>query len=176
MRLSEDNTMVNIGKFSAAVGLKGEVRVNLYAKDSENLNEGTVLYADTQAGVRTFNVLSVRLQKGKQVIRMAEVASREEADVLRGLEIYINEEDLAELPEGEYYFRELIGMEVYDRASEAGIGKLSYIIDGPAQNIYAVERDSGKEVLIPAVDAFVKDIDPDAGIITVELIPGFLDL
>lgn len=167
--------MVNIGRFSAAVGLRGEVRVTLYAKDSENLHVGTVLRADTKDGGRTFDVLALRMQKGKPVVKLAGIESREAADGLRGLEVYISEDELAELPEGEYYFRELIGLCVYDRASGRNVGILNDIIEGAAQNTYEVKTEDGREVLIPAVDAFVKEIDTAAGIITVELIPGFLD-
>ena len=169
-----DNTMVNIGRFSGAVGLKGEVRVTLYARDSENLHKDSVLYTEGKSGVVQLHVLSVRYQKGKPVIRTEEVTAREGAEALNGLEIYIHEDDLAELPEGEYYFREIIGLEVFDRASGGYIGFVDDIVDNPAQNIYIVKNERGDEILIPDVDAFIKEIDPERGVVEVELIEGMM--
>ncbi|MBR0374904.1 MAG: 16S rRNA processing protein RimM [Mogibacterium sp.] len=165
--------MVNIGRFSGAVGLKGEVRVTLYAKDSENLHEESTLRVDGPSGEEVYRVLGIRYQKGRPVVRLDRVTTRDAAEALNGREVYIHEDDLVPLPEGEYYFRDLIGLRVVDRQSGEDIGVLEDIIENPAQNIYVVVRDN-REVLIPAVDAFVKEIDPAQGVIWIELIEGML--
>ena len=163
MALKDDNTMVNIGRLTSAVGLKGEIKVLTYAEDSENLHEGTVLYMEKG------------FQKNRPVIRLENVTDRNGAEALRNMEIYISEEDLEELPEGEYYIRDLIGCEVYDRASGRTLGKVDDVLQNTAQSVYRVLDENGKEILIPAVEAFERDIDLERGVIEVELIPGFLE-
>ena len=64
-------------------------------------------------------------------------------------------------------------VDVADNNREVGI--LKDVIQNTAQSILEVETAEGKSVLIPAVDAFLRDIDEEAGVIEVELIPGFLD-
>jgi 16S rRNA processing protein RimM len=97
------------------------------------------------------------------------------------MEISIMACDLEELPEGEHYVRDLIGCRVVDiaqgAAGEGGaeIGVLADVIQNTAQSILDVRTPDGKSVLIPAVDAFLRSIDEEAGLIEVELIPGFLD-
>ena len=182
MALANDNTMVNIGKFSGAVGLKGEVRVTLYARDSENLHEDSVLHVEGPKGEETYEVRAVRYQKGKPVIRLDRISDRDGAEALNGLEIYISEDDLLPLPEGQYYFREIIGLRVYDRTSGQEIGVVTDIMENPAHNIYIVRREGSgpdasaadREIMIPAVDAFIREIDPDRGVMEVELIEGML--
>lgn len=175
MALKEDNTMVNIGRLTSAVGLKGEIKVLTYAEDSENLHEGTVLYMEKGGTITTAEVTGIRFQKNRPVIRLENVTDRNGAEALRNMEIYISEEDLEELPEGEYYIRDLIGCEVYDRASGRTLGKVDDVLQNTAQSVYRVLDENGKEILIPAVEAFEREIDPERGVIEVELIPGFLE-
>ena len=78
------------------------------------------------------------------------------------------------LPEGEHYVRNLIGCTVRDVASGDDIGVLTDVIQNTAQNVLEVETAEGRKVLIPAVDAFMRNIDEEGRLIEVELIPGFL--
>ena len=175
MAVRDDATMVNIGRLTSADGLKGEIRVLLYAEDSANLHTGSQLVIDRKGEEITAEVTAVRMQKGRPVIRLEGISDRTAAEQFTNAEIYIPEADLAELDEGEYYFRDLIGLAVYDRASGQTIGVVEDILDQTAQAIYLVRRPDGKELMIPAVEAFEREIDPERGVIEVELIPGFLE-
>lgn len=178
MKKRDTETLINIGKVGSSVGLRGEVRVTLYAADSGNLKEGKVLllkHAGKTAKDIEAKCVSVRLQKDKPVIRLEGIADRTMADELRGMEIYIREDQLEELPEGQHYVRDIIGYKVTDLASGREVGILRDVIQNTAQSILDVESAEGKQVLIPAVDAFLKCIDDDREVIEVELIPGFLD-
>lgn len=189
MSLANDRTMVNIGRLGAAVGLKGEVRVLLYADDSENLYEGAVLLIDADRfsagaddnsvyGVRhsaEIEVEAVRYQKGKPVVKFSGVPDRTAAEKLTGAELYIPESELAELEDGHYYYRDLIGLEVRDCDSGAAIGTVSDIIDNTSQSLLEIERGNGDKVLIPYVDAFVKAVSLEDGVIEIAVIPGLID-
>ena len=76
MALKDDNTMVNIGRLTSAVGLKGEIKVLTYAEDSENLHEGTVLYMEKGGTITTAEVTGIRFQKNRPVIRLENVTDR----------------------------------------------------------------------------------------------------
>ena len=189
MSLANDRTMVNIGKLGAAVGLKGEVRGLLYADDSENLYEGAVLLIDADRfsagaddnsvyGVRhsaEIEVEAVRYQKGKPVVKFSGVQDRTAAEKLTGAELYIPESELAELEDGHYYYRDLIGLEARDCDSGAAIGTVSDIIDNTSQSLLEIERGNGGKVLIPYVDAFVKTVSLEDGVIEIAVIPGLID-
>ncbi len=175
MALKDDASMVNIGRLTAAVGLKGEIKASTYAEDSENLHEGTLLYLEKNHTIEKYTVTAVRYQKNRPVVRLEGVKDRDSAELLRNTEIYISEADLEELPEGEYYIRDLIGCRVYDRASDRNLGLVDDVIQNTSQSIYRVIGEDGKEILIPAVEAFEREIDVERGVIEVELIPGFLE-
>ena len=175
-KTDKTNETVLIGKVGSPVGIKGEVRITLYAQDSTNLKEGKVLLLE-RAG-KTINAVIKRLryQKDRPVVKLEGIEDRNMAEEVRGMDVSIYAADLEELPEGEHYVRDLIGCRVIDIAAEGReIGILKDVIQNTAQSIFEVETAEGKSVLIPAVDAFLRRIDEDAGIIEVGLIPGFLD-
>ena len=181
MKNREAGEIVNIGRIGSSVGLRGEVRVNLYASDSDNLKEGKVLLLKHagEAAARGKEVraacASVRLQNGRPVIRIEGFNDRDAADSLRGMELYIYASDLEELQEGEHYVRDLLGYRVTDLASGRDVGVLQDVIQNTAQDIFDVRTPEGKSVLIPVVDAFLRRIDDENEVIEVELSPGFID-
>ena len=166
---------VLIGKVGSPVGIKGEFRVNLYSRDSGNLKEGKVLLLERAERSVSGAIEKVRYQKDKPVVRIKGIEDRNAAEDIRGMDISIYAKDMEELPEGEHYVRDLIGCRVVDVAQGgAEIGVLKDVIQNTAQSILDVSTADGKQVLIPAVDAFLRSIDEEAGVIEVELIPGFL--
>ena len=98
MKNRETEELINIGKIGSSVGLRGEVRVTLYAQDSGNLKEGKGLLlkhaAKSGTGLLELKCTGVRRQKDKPVIRLESINDRNAADELRGMEIYIHEDQL----------------------------------------------------------------------------------
>ena len=187
----KDIELVNIGRVGGSVGLWGELRVTVYAQDSENLKEGKVLLLkhlqkNGESSDFEAKCTGVRYQKDRPVIRIEGVNDRNAADRLRNMEIYINASDLEKLPEGEHYVRDIIGYTVIDIAgtetdqnspdNTAGekIGILADVIQNTSQSILDVRTEDGRQILIPAVDAFLRNIDDERQVIEVELIPGFI--
>ena len=175
-KTDKTNETVLIGRVGSPVGIKGEVRITLYAQDSTNLKEGKVLLLERAEKSVSAAIKRLRYQKDRPVVKLEGIDDRNAAEEIRGMEVSIYASDLEELPEGEYYVRDLIGCKVIDRAADGReVGVLRDVIQNTAQSILEVETAEGKSVLIPAVDAFLKGIDEEAGIIEVELIPGFID-
>ncbi len=172
LKTRDQSELVNIGRITSAVGLRGEVRVT---GDSENLREGKVLLLRRGKQEIESKCASVRYQKNSPVIRIDGVSDRNAAEELRGYEVYIRTADLDELPEGQHYVMDIVGYKVHDIAADRTIGILRDVIQNTAQNVLDIEGTGGKQILIPAVDAFMRGIDDDNETIKVELIPGFID-
>lgn len=75
----------------------------------------------------------------------------------------------------EYDFDEIIGLTVETTAGQI-LGRVSRVISTGANDVYFVRRDDGSEVLLPAIRQVIKDIDLDAGKMTVDPLPGLLEL
>ena len=157
------------------MGIKGEVRITLYAQDSTNLKEGKVLLLERAGNTVSAAIKRVRYQKDRPVVKLEGVDDRNYAEEIRGMEVSIYASELEELPEGEHYVRDLIGCRVIDVTDGREVGILKDVIQNTAQSILEVTTADGRSVLIPAVDAFMRGIDEETGIIEVELIPGFID-
>ena len=162
---------IMIGKIVNVVGLKGEVKVYNYSDSDE-------IYRTTEAvyvGDDLVGIENVRLQKNMVILKLAGISDRDGAEAVRGKELFITESDLPELPEGQYYIRDLIGMTVKKENGEI-LGNVSDVLQNTAQDIFEVENADGRKILIPKVDQFVLEIDKAAGEIRVRLIEGMLDL
>ena len=93
------------------------------------------------SGVRELEAkcTGVRLQKDRPVIKLEGITDRTMADELRGMEIYIREDQLEELPEGQHYVRDIIGYKVIDLATGKEVGVLKDVIQNTAQNVLDIE-------------------------------------
>jgi 16S rRNA processing protein RimM len=130
-----------------------------------------------------YEVARVRLQpqKGRTIaiLDLAGVPSREEAEALTGLHVYVAEEDLPALEEGEVYVHELIGLQVIvvddDELPVEPVGTVRDVLDGGAQLLLVVARDGAPDVLVPDVPEIVLDVDLRAGRILVNPPEGLFE-
>ena len=162
---------IKIGKIVNIVGLKGEVKVYNYSDSIEIYETIESIYVEDRLTV----IENVRAQKNMVILKLEGADDRNAAEALRGKELYITEDDLPELPEGQYYVRDLIGMSVTEEDGNL-LGHVTDVLQNTAQDIFEVESENGKKLLIPKVDQFVLDIDAEKREITVRLIEGMLDL
>jgi len=173
--MPHDNVMrkttekILIGKIVNAVGLKGEVKVYNYSDSPAVYEETPEIYVDDVL----MRVRSVRMQKNMVVLGLVGIDDRNAAEKAKGSELFITEADLPELPEGEYYVRDLIGMEAV-LEDDSHLGTVTNVIQNTAQDIFEVETDEGKQVLVPKVPAFVLDIDLGSKRVTMRLIEGMM--
>ena len=159
-----------IGKIVSAVGLKGEVKVYNYSDRPDIYEDTESIYVDDVL----MRVKNVRLQKNMIILKLEGIEDRDAAERARGSELFVTEDDLPELPEGEYYIRDLIGMDaVLEDGSRLGV--VTDVIQNTAQDIFEVKTDEGKQVLIPKVPEFVLGIDLEKNTVTLHLIEGMLD-
>lgn len=161
---------IKVGKIVNAVGLKGEVKVYNYSDSSEIYEITPEMYV----GNELLEIENVRLQKNMVILKLEGINDRNAAEAAKGREIFITEDDLPELEAGEYYVRDLIGMTVIEDGTV--LGKVTNVLQNTAQDVFEVERENGRQLLIPRVDAFVLDIDLDTREIKVKLPEGLLEL
>lgn len=165
---------IKIAKIVNAVGLKGEVKVYNYSDDRERFEKlEEVIVSGKTESVR--KILGVRYQGNMVILKLEGVSDRNAAEALKEYDVYITEDDLRELPEDTFYVRDLIGMKVIDDGEYGEIGTLRDVIQNTSQDIYAVRTEAGKDVLIPAVKDFIREVDMEKRVIRTTLIPGFID-
>ena len=159
---------IRIGKITSPSGLKGEVRVYSYSGDPARFESLDRVFVDG----KEMAIEGLRYQKNMIVLKLEGIDGIDQAERLRGKYIDMAEEDLPELPEGEFYIRDLLGMKVVHADTGEELGFLKDVLTDRPQDIYVVGREGGEDVLIPGVLAFVPDIDPVSRRIFVRPIEG----
>jgi 16S rRNA processing protein RimM len=110
--VAQDSKLILVGQVAGGFGVKGEVRVTAYTADPMTLlSYGVLLRADGSPGL---TLTSGRLDKNGVVGRAREIATKEQADALRGLKLHIPRDRLPEPDEDEFYLTDLIGVEARD--------------------------------------------------------------
>ncbi len=164
---AKTDELFRLGVVSSAVGLRGELRVFVYADGPEIFEQIDHVLMNG----KRIPLISVRRHKGQAVITLAGISDRQAAEDCQGKELFIERAALPALEENSYYIKDLIGLQVQDEAG-AALGELAEVLLGPAQDIYRVAKPAGGNYFIPAVEAFVVDVDLAAGRMTVRLIEG----
>lgn len=110
--MSGDTKLILVGQVGGAFGVKGEVRITAYtAEPMALLDYGVLLRADGSVGL---TLISARPDKNGVVARTREIATKEQADALRGLKLHVPRDRLPEPDEDEFYLTDLIGLEGRD--------------------------------------------------------------
>jgi 16S rRNA processing protein RimM len=153
------------GKVSSTHGVRGEVRIEPWTNSPEFLCGFNILYID---GV-PMKVLSMRPHKTSLITLFDGIDSIDSAVRLKNKVVFIDRND-ASLEAGEHFIADLIGLTAVDEATGEELGKISEIIPLHPNNVYVVTGQ--REILIPSVPEFVRDINIEAGRITFKIIEG----
>lgn len=170
--------LIEIGTLGSAVGISGEARLNLYSGSDRNIFTGQkIILSDKidSEDMIELEINSVRIQKGFPIVRFNEISDRTEVSKLTGKGLFLQKKDMKKLEEDEFYVMDLIGMTAYDIRREKEIGKIKDVLTNTAQPIYVIESNKSKDILVPGVPQFIKDIDLEKRVIEFELIAGFIE-
>ncbi len=156
-------------------GLRGEVKVYPTLDDPGRfslLRKVLLVHGNRRAEEE---IESVRFQNKMVLVKFKGIDNINDVVKYRGYLIYVTREEAADLKEGEYFEVDLIGLNVVTDQGES-LGTLKEIIRTGANDVYGVEMEDGKEVLLPAIHSCVLDINLEEERMTVHLLPGLLDL
>ena len=161
----EKKALIEAGRIVNTHGVQGEVKIEVWLDSPQFMKGFKRLVLDSGEELK---VLGAKTHKGFVIARLEGVEDVNAAMRLKGREVSVRREDAA-LPKGAFFLQDIIGARVVDEDGNE-IGTLVDILETPASNVYVVKGET--EHLIPAVPAFIKKTDPDAGMITVHLIEG----
>ncbi|WP_324717701.1 ribosome maturation factor RimM [Carboxydochorda subterranea] len=154
-------------------GIRGEVRCRLLSDDPRRLAAGATgwLRVAGQEPRPARIVASRPGPRGAFLVKFEGVGDRSAAEALRGALLQIPVEQVRPLPEGSFYWFEVVGMEMVDEQGKA-LGTVSAIVRSAAHDLWEVTPSSGgPSFLVPAVRAFVRSVDRSARRIVVNLPP-----
>lgn len=163
---TDGRSLVLVGRFGAAHGVRGELRLISFTQDSRAILSYAPLTDRT--GRASFAIVASRPQKeGAFLVRVEGVGDRDAAAALTNMDLYAPRERLPAAAEEEFYIADLIGLATVDPAG-APIGRVAQVLDFGAGQILEIEPAAGGETLLfPFTRAVAPRIDFEAGVIVI---------
>src|SRR4051794_22435411 len=163
--------LICVARIGAPHGVRGAVKLWTFTEDPLAVKRYGPLA--TKDGARSFEVATAREAKGHLVATLKGVATREDAERLNGIELYIRREKLPATDTDEYYHADLIGLAAVNAANDP-IGRITAIHNFGAGDIIEIAPPNGATMLLPFSNAVVPAVDLAKGRVVIEL-PGEVD-
>jgi 16S rRNA processing protein RimM len=182
--LQRENKLISIGKITKPVGLKGYVKVFSLTDFPERYKKlvQVKIYSEKEKTViqnrfsnsEDFLIKDVIFDKEFLRVLFENYEDIKLTDILIGCFIVIEESERMKLDKGQYYLYDIIGLDVI--TNDKKIGTLVSIENYGGQDLLKIKlTEDNKEVLIPFVDDFIKNVDVVKKIIEIEVIDGMLN-
>ncbi|HBP25410.1 MAG TPA: ribosome maturation factor RimM [Acholeplasmatales bacterium] len=165
---------IEIGKIIGTHGIKGEVKIFPDTDfRSERFQKNNRLYLKFQDRMMPIVIDSSREFKNVQLVAFNKIKDINEVQKYLGCPVYVDRDSLGELPENEFYYDDLIGMNAVTVQGEP-IGIVVDLVDVPQGVIMTIRKADGKTAMVPFVDEFVKAVRFEEKIIVIAPIEGLL--
>jgi len=161
--------LIQVGHVTGAYGLRGGIRVTPYSMDADALLAVKTWWIDKPT-LRPVQVRGAKYHSGDVTATLVDLSDRDEAEALKGATVQVSRAEFPALPEDEYYWTDLIGMDVVNLQGES-LGKVHDMMHNGAQSILRIKPAGETDVaerLVPFVDQFVKTVDQQARLITLD--------
>ena len=158
---------VVVGRVIKPTGLQGEIQIQVMTDSPDRYAIGGILFLDgVQRRIRRVSTM----HKGKMNLKLDGIDDRDQADKLRDAVLTVTLDMVPEPPEGYFYHYQIVDMEVFTEEGE-NLGRIADILATGSNDVYVVRGDGG-EVLVPALDEVILEVDVEKGRMTVSLPEG----
>ena len=153
--------LVCVGAIAGSFGVRGEVRLKSFCAEPEDIASYGPLRSED--GTRSWSVTLTRPVKNGFAARLSGVATKEQADALKGTRLYAPRDNLPELPDDEFYHADLIGLTVLDTGGTE-LGKVKAVLNHGAGDLLELHvKGESQPVLLPFTKAAVPTVDLASG-------------
>lgn len=164
---------LEIGQIVNTFGIKGMVKVKPFTDDIKRFDELKTVYVEKNSNQIEYEIEEVKYHKDMVLIKFKGIDKVEQAEILRNSYLTISRDSVEKLEEGRYYIVDLLGLDVYTD-EEILLGTLDDIFNTGSNDIYVVKDKQGKQILLPAIQDVIKQIDIENKKIIVHLLPGLI--
>jgi 16S rRNA processing protein RimM len=163
-----------VGLITNSHGLRGEVKVELHTDFPERFAPDVVVYLGEE--LEETVIREARPHQGQLLLQFHGIDDRTKSDSLRGLWVFIHEDEAVDLEEDTYFVHDIIGLAVQTTSGEP-LGTVEEVLFTGANDVYVVRPpgEPKREILLPAIEEVIKKVDLENGLLIVELLPGLID-
>ena len=166
----------NVGKIVNTQGLQGEMRVlsvTDFAEERFKKGNKLALFDKKDQFVMDVEIASHRKVKNFDIIKFKGMYHINDIEKFRDFTLKVREEDLTDLEDGEFYYHEIIGLEVYE--NDILLGTIKEILQPGANDVWVVKRKGKRDLLLPYIPPVVLNVDIPNKRVEVEILEGLDD-
>lgn len=163
---------LSVGRIVNTHGVRGEVRVIPLTSDISRFEYLLFAFVIVDGKRKELRVTEVRYHKSFVLLKFNGIDTMDEAEKLKGCDLYVDRKNARPLEEDEFFICDLIGLEVFEE--EQLLGKLTEVLETGSNDVYVV-KGREKDILIPALKSVVLDVDLENKKMQVKLPEGLLD-
>jgi len=161
-----------IGQIVNTSGLKGVMKVKPFTDDITKFNNLKTIYIEIKKELKSFEIEKVYFNKNMVFLKLKGIDTIEQAENYRNYYLKI-ERTNESLEEGTYYIVDIEGCNVYTEEQEY-LGIVSEVFSTGSNDVYVVNNEDGKQILIPAIKEVIKQVDIGNKKIIVHLLEGLV--
>lgn len=166
--------MFQVGIITSTHGVHGEVKVFPTTDDVRRFKRLKEVILDTGKEQITLEVEGAKFSKQLVILKFKGIDNINDVEKYRQKSLYVTRENAVRLRRDEYFIADLMGLRVHDEDG-AEIGVLREVMETGANDVYVIDLDDGRELLLPAIKECVLNVDVEAGFVQIHIMPGLLD-
>ncbi len=167
--------MLRVGVITTTHGVRGEVKVYPTTDDAGRFLELTDIWLDTGKERIPLKIQNVKFFKNMVILKFEGYDDINAVQTWRQKDLFITRDQAVDLEEDEYFIGDLIGLAVEDEEGNP-LGVLKDVLETGANDVYLVSRPGDKDLMLPAIKDCIREVDLEAGVMRVRVLPGLLDL
>ena len=166
--------LLRVGVISSTHGVRGEVKVYPTTDDVNRFKKLKKVVLDTGREYLDLEISGVKFFKNQVILKFKGIDNINDIEKYKGKDLLVHREDAVALEDNENYVADLIDSKV---VTDEGVvlGYLTEVMETGANDVYVVETEDGKELLLPAIRDCILDVDLDEEVMTVHILPGLFD-
>ena len=165
-------SLLEVGQIVNTYGIKGFVKVKPLVDSNNQFKDFKILYIQEKNNLRELCIEEVKFSKDLVLLKFKGIDTIEQAEELRNYYIQAKREDI-KLEKGAHFIVDLMGLEVCTEEGEL-LGILKEVLQPGANDVYVVEDESEKQILLPVIPDVIKKIDIEGKKIIVKLLKGLI--
>ena len=166
--------LLRVGVISSTHGVRGEVKVDPTTDDVNRFKKLKKVILDTGREYLDLEITGVKFFKNQVILKFKGIDNINDIEKYKGKDLLVNREDAVALEENENYVADLIDLKVVTEDGQV-LGYLTEVMETGANDVYVVETEDGKELLLPAIRDCILDVDLEEEVMTVHILPGLFD-
>ena len=164
---------LQVGVISSTHGLRGEVKVFPTTDDATRFQTLKNVVLDTGREKLDLEIQSVRFFKQFVIVKFKGIDNINDIEKYKGCTLKVAEKNLSELEDGEFYYHEIIGLDVYE--NDILVGQVKEILQPGANDVWVVKRKGKRDLLLPYIPPVVLNVDVAANRVDVDILEGLDD-